>query len=142
MPTNSREFYPGLSAPCVLPDAFRLKPLASFKASSENRTRNSSLAKRWVTTTPWTHLLAQPSCQRSRSGFRLKTKGIRKIPLACSLKSLASSSVGSVGIEPTLSGLRIRCITLSATNPGFRLKALGCREKRRSRRGTYLKPKA
>ena len=62
-------------------------------------------------------LLAQPECKRSVGGLRLKTKGLRNYPLACSLKSLAFSSVGSVGIEPTSTELRVRCITLSATIP-------------------------
>jgi hypothetical protein len=35
------------------------------RAPSENRTRVSCMASRWVTSTPWALLFGQPNCQRS-----------------------------------------------------------------------------
>jgi hypothetical protein len=63
-------------------------------------------------------LLAQPNCQRSRapSEDRTHAAALRK-RCHSTRPSVLIHSVGSVGIEPTSTGLRVRCITLSATIP-------------------------
>ena len=63
-------------------------------------------------------LLAQPNCQRSRapSEDRTHAAALRKRRHS-TRPSVLIHSVGSVGIEPTSAGLRVRSITLSATIP-------------------------
>ena len=95
------------------------------KASSENRTRNSSLARRWVTTTPWTPFVGSTKLSKIKSTATNEYVGARNRTHAAALRKRCHStrpsvlihSVGSVGIEPTSAGLRVRCITLSATIP-------------------------
>ena len=59
-------------------------------------------------------LLAQPNCQRSVK-FEVRKVKCENFKLRTSQFKLLI--VGSVGIEPTSAGLRVRCITLSATIP-------------------------
>ena len=59
-------------------------------------------------------LLAQPNCQRSEK-FEVRKVKCENFKLRTSQFKLLI--VGSVGIEPTSTGLRVRCITLSATIP-------------------------
>ncbi len=63
-------------------------------------------------------LLAQPNCQRSRAPSENRThvatlRGRRH----STRPSVLIQSVGSVGVEPTSAGLRVRSIALSATIP-------------------------
>ena len=63
-------------------------------------------------------LLAQPNCQRSRAPSENRTHAAALRKRCHSTRpSVLIHSVGSVGIEPTSTGLRDRCITLSATIP-------------------------
>ena len=63
-------------------------------------------------------LLAQPNCQRSRAPSENRTHAAALRKRCHSTRpSVLIHSVGSVGIEPTSAGLRVRCITLSATIP-------------------------
>ena len=47
------------------------------RASSENRTRNSSLARRWVTTTPWTPFVGSTKLSQIKS---TATNAMRRCP--------------------------------------------------------------
>ena len=63
-------------------------------------------------------LLAQPNCQRSRAPSENRTHATALRKRRHSTRpSVLIHSVGSAGIEPTSTGLRVRCITLSATIP-------------------------
>ncbi len=63
-------------------------------------------------------LLAQPNFQRSRAPSENRTHAAALRKRCHSTRpSVLIYSVGSVGIEPTSAGLRVRCITLSATIP-------------------------
>ena len=79
-------------------------------------------------------LLAQPNCQRSRapSEDRTHAAALRK-RCHSTRPSVLIHSVGSVGIEPTSAGLRVRCITLSATIPFVFV----CLPSRRGRNRTF-----
>ena len=79
-------------------------------------------------------LLAQPNCQRSRapSEDRTHAAALRK-RCHSTRPSVLIHSVGSAGIEPTSTGLRVRCITLSATIPFVFV----CLPSRRGRNRTF-----
>ena len=88
-----------------------------WRAPSGSRTRTSALARRQAAATSWA-LGWKPNCQRTQStgresNPRRRCTGAESSPL----DHQCGCSVGPVGIEPTSSGLRDRCITLSATVP-------------------------
>jgi hypothetical protein len=96
----------------------------SSRAPSENCTRVSCMASRWVTTTPWA-LVDLLSCQRAEHCARIELASLRYDGSILPLDEqclLLVSSVGSEGLEPSPPWLRA---TYAAANTLIPLVAIG-----------------